>query len=90
MRRTTKVKRKLPRTGAKKRRVLRAWLRAARNGARFFLLLAVSFLISGSVMPYLNIGGVTPNLLFAVVGVITQRQRVCPLRFVRRHEHAFV
>lgn len=71
MRRITKVKRKLPRTGAKKRRALRAWLRAARNGARFFLLLVVSFLISGSVMPYLNIGGVTPSLLFAVVGVIT-------------------
>lgn len=34
-------------------------------------LIPLGYLFQVCVMPYVNIGGVTPNLLFAVIGVIT-------------------
>ena len=34
-------------------------------------LIPMGYLTQVCVMPYLSIGGITPNLLFAVIGVIT-------------------
>ena len=36
-----------------------------------FLTAALGFLLQGSLMPYVRIFGVTPNLLYAVISIVT-------------------
>ena len=51
------------------RREIRAG--AFRRYLVLFFLIPLGYLFHVCVMPYLRIGGITPNLLFAVIGIIT-------------------
>ena len=38
---------------------------------KFFLVIALGYLLQVCVMPYVSIGGVTPSLIYAVIAILT-------------------
>ena len=54
----------------------KTYLRESRSGAFrrylvYLLLIPMGYLLHVCVLPYFPLGGVTPNLLFAVIGIVT-------------------
>lgn len=52
-------------------RKLSALWQAVKGQFKFFLVVLLGYLVQVCVMPYFSVGGVTPNLLFAVVAILT-------------------
>ena len=52
-------------------RKLSALWQAVKGQFKFFLVVLLGYLFQVCVMPYFSVGGVTPNLLFAVVAILT-------------------
>lgn len=50
---------------------MKAFPQAAWRITRMFLVAFLAYLLQVSVMPYLRIGGVTPNLMFSILAIIT-------------------
>lgn len=56
---------------AQVKRLLRSLWRGTHRALRFFLVVFLAYLLQVCVMPYFTLGGVTPSLLFAVIGIVT-------------------
>ena len=52
-------------------RKLSALWQAAKGQFKFFLVVLLGYLVQVCVMPYFSVGDVTPNLLFAIVAILT-------------------
>lgn len=52
-------------------RFLKSMWQASRSLFRFFLVVMLGYLLHVCVMPYIKLGGVTPSLLFALIGIVT-------------------
>ena len=62
MRRMSEAVRKHQRAG---------WLRPFLRLGRYLLVVVLGYLEQGCIMPYVRIDGVTPSLLFAIIGIVT-------------------
>ena len=52
-------------------RLLSSLWQACKGQVKFFLVVLLGYLLQACVMPYLKVGGVTPNLLLAVIAIVT-------------------
>lgn len=56
---------------AKRIRGSASFIRPMTRLLRYLLVVLLGYLVQGCVMPYVKIDGVTPSLLFAIIGVVT-------------------
>lgn len=52
-------------------RLLSSLWQACKGQVKFFTVVLLGYLLQACVMPYLKVGGVTPNLLLAVIAIVT-------------------
>lgn len=52
-------------------RLLKSMCQAALGQIKFFVVVLLGYLLQACLMPYLQVGGVTPNLLCAIIAIMT-------------------
>lgn len=52
-------------------RVSTSFLRPMMRLLRYLLVVVLGYLVQGCIMPYIKVDGVTPSVLFAIVGIMT-------------------